>query len=125
EAEQPDEIAQARPFPDGVELAPARDAVDIRMDFRRGDLAELVPGPARFLFDFAEHSQRPGRRIDGGHRAIVQHREFERQRLAGREASLGLHALFFVAAELEIVGHGVSSLVITTSIARYTTLAPG
>src|SRR5690606_41293016 len=55
--------------------------------------------PAHLALDLAEDAQVPCLRSEPWHHAVVQHGELLRQRLAGWQASGGLHGFFFAAAD--------------------------
>ena len=102
---QAQEITEHHAFPAGIKLAPARHAMDIDGHPLRGQLLELIPGPAPLGFDRAEDTQVPGGGIEAGRGSISEHGELLGQRLPGWQAARCPHlAFFFAAADLR---HGV------------------
>src|SRR5262249_28472973 len=73
-------------LPPVVEPAPARDAVDVaaHLDPRQGE--ELLPGPAPRTLDQPEDSKIPLGEVHLRDRAMVEHRPFVGEDLAGRES---------------------------------------
>ena len=84
-------------FPDRIEFAPARHAVDVHLDFGAWQSVELIPRPALLLLHLAPDAEVPSGGVKGWDRPVVQDGKFERQRLAGRKASFTADALFFLA----------------------------
>src|SRR5512138_1377647 len=85
-------------FPDRVELAPARHAMDIHLERCTRQLVELLPGPALFLLHLAPDAKIPGGGIEVRHRTVMQDRKFQGQRLSWWKTSLTSNAFFLFTA---------------------------
>src|SRR5688572_5743474 len=85
-------------FPHGIELAPARHAVDIHLNFRARQLAEFIPRPTFFFIHLTPYAEIPRSRVKVRDRPIMQNREFQCERLPGWKTTLASDALLLLAA---------------------------
>src|SRR6185503_11326520 len=85
-------------FPYGIKFAPARDTVDIHLNFCAREFVEVIPCPLFFLVHLAPHAKIPCGGIEVWYRAIMQNWKFKRKCLAGWQASLGTHPFFLLTA---------------------------
>src|SRR5215213_4070082 len=74
--------------PEVVETRPARDAVEVCVDLRRGQLQELVERPLEGAFDEPADLELPGLRVNARRAVRVEHGPLSRARLTGRHAVL-------------------------------------
>ena len=51
-----------------------------------------------FFLHFTPDAEIPGGGVETRHRAVMEHGELERERLAGRQAPFAAHALLFLAS---------------------------
>src|SRR5262249_44141289 len=78
-----------------IKAAPARDAVEVTVGLGRGQAVELLPGQPHRLLHQPSDTEVPACRVKTRHRAIVQHRPLQRERLPRRQAAVALHLLLF------------------------------
>ncbi len=67
-----------------VKAAPARDAMKVAVRLDLGQTVEFVPGQPDRLLHQTANAEIPPRRIKARHRAVMQHRPLQGQRLPGR-----------------------------------------
>jgi hypothetical protein len=85
------DLAKSDTLPAVVEQTPARDAVEIGGDLVAGQGQELGMREHEGGRDQASDAQVPGRGVEGGDVARVEHRPLEGQGLAGGKAAGSLH----------------------------------
>src|SRR5947209_2384514 len=85
-------------FPLVVKAAPAGDAMEITGVFGARQLVEFVPGKLQWVLDQAPHPEVPLSGVEARNRAVMQHRPFQRERLAGWKAAFAEHLLLFLFA---------------------------
>lgn len=81
-----DEMARGDAFPEVIEARPARDAVEIRMNFDAGKGEELFPVEAHLLIDESRQRESPAGGVEVGRAEGIQHWPFDGLGLAGRDA---------------------------------------
>ena len=96
------QAAQGNAFPLGVELAPARHAVNVHHQLRTRQRHELVIGQAQRLFHLTPHSKVPGQRVKARHRTVMQHGELLGQSLTGRKPACLFHFILIGFTRKEI-----------------------
>ena len=85
-------------FPGGVELRPARDAVDVRLDGLARQVPELAPGQREWRIHLAPDLEVPVGEVGVRHGPVVEDREFVGLVLARRDA-LGDGRIRFASTE--------------------------
>ena len=85
QSQPPKDFTKGHAVPQVAEPAPARQAVEVACPPDPGKCVELSPYPSQRCFHSAVRPELPALRIEVRHRAVVQNRPFQRERLAAGE----------------------------------------